>query len=128
VTTDLQTSPEPPDAGPRAQLELRPDLFEAEKALGSQLARSGRGGEATQHLLRSAKIRPDRAHPFRALAMLAEERGDRPESLRLWRVVLQRASRSLWKIPPLQGRQDHDRSRPTAEPNSRRRADITDKE
>ncbi|HEX7550107.1 MAG TPA: hypothetical protein VF579_05995, partial [Candidatus Methylomirabilis sp.] len=90
VTPDLK----PLDAGPPAQLELRPDLFEAEKALGSLLARSGRGGEATRHLLRSAKIRPDRAHPFRALAMLAEERGDRPESLRLWRVVLRMAPNS----------------------------------
>ena len=72
----------------RRVLELRPDLYEAEEALGSLLARSGRGGEATQHFLRSAAIRPDRAQPFRALAMLAEERGDRAESLRLWRVVL----------------------------------------
>jgi Flp pilus assembly protein TadD len=59
-------------------LELRPDLYEAEEALGSLLARSGRGGEAAQHFLRSAEIRPDRAQPFRALAMLAAERGDRP--------------------------------------------------
>ena len=72
-------------------LELRPDLYEAEEALGSLLARSGRGGEARQHFLRSAEIRPDRAQPFRALAMLAEGRGDRPESLRLWRVVLRMA-------------------------------------
>jgi tetratricopeptide (TPR) repeat protein len=72
-------------------LELRPDLYEAEEGLGSLLARSGRGGEATQHFLRSAEIRPDRAQPFRALAMLAEGRGDRPESLRLWRVVLRMA-------------------------------------
>ncbi|MEI8190750.1 MAG: tetratricopeptide repeat protein, partial [candidate division NC10 bacterium] len=58
-------------------LELRPDLYEAEEALGSLLARSGRGGEAAQHFLRSAEVRPDRTQPFRALAMLAEERGDR---------------------------------------------------
>jgi tetratricopeptide (TPR) repeat protein len=91
VTPDLKAGPEPLDAGPPAQLDLCPDLFDAEKALGSLVARSGRRGEATQHHLRSAEIRPDRAQPVRALAMLAEERGDRPESLRFWRVVLRMA-------------------------------------
>lgn len=91
MTPDLKAGPEPLDAGPPTRLELRPDLFEAEKTFGSLLARSGRGREATQHFLRSAEIRPDRAQPFRALAMLAEERRDQPESLRLWRVVLRMA-------------------------------------
>lgn len=73
-------------------LELRPDLFEAEDALAALLARSGQTGEAKTHFLRSAKIRPERAQPFRGLAVLAEMHGDRPESLRLWRVVLGMAS------------------------------------
>jgi protein O-mannosyl-transferase len=75
----------------RRSLELNPDRYEAEEALGSLLARSGRGREAAPHFLRSAEIRPDRAQPFRALAILAETDGDRPESLRLWRVVLRMA-------------------------------------
>jgi protein O-mannosyl-transferase len=73
-------------------LELRPDLFEVEEALASLLARSGQTGEAKKHLLRSAEIRPERAQPFRALAILAEKQGDRPESLRLWRLVLRMTS------------------------------------
>jgi Flp pilus assembly protein TadD len=66
-------------------------MFQAEEALGNLLVRSGRPAEAAQHFLRSAEIRPDRPQPFRALALLFEARGDRSESLRLWRQVLELA-------------------------------------
>lgn len=78
--------------GYRRALILRPDLFQAEEALGHLLAQSGRPDEAAQHFLRSAEIRPDRAQPIRALALLQEAQGNRPESLRLWRQVLELAA------------------------------------
>jgi tetratricopeptide (TPR) repeat protein len=75
----------------RQAIALRPDLYQAEEALGHLLAQSGRTDEAVQHFLRSAKIRPDRAQPIRALAMLLEAQGNPAESLRLWRQVLELA-------------------------------------
>jgi len=75
----------------RQALTVRPDMFHVEEALGHLLARSGRPAEAAQHFLRSAKIRPDRPQPIRALAVLSEAQGDRSESLRLWRQVLELA-------------------------------------
>ena len=72
-------------------LTLSPGLYQAEEALGHLLARSRRPAEAAQHFLRSAEIRPDRPQPIRALALLSEVQGDRSESLRLWRQVLEMA-------------------------------------
>jgi Flp pilus assembly protein TadD len=72
----------------RQALTVRPDMFQVEEALGHLLARSGRTAEAARHFLRSAEIRPDRPQPFRALALLSEMQGNRAESLRLWRQVL----------------------------------------
>jgi protein O-mannosyl-transferase len=76
----------------RQALILRPDLFQVEEALGHLLVQSGKANEAAQHFLRSAEIRPDRAQPIRALALLQEVQGNRPESLRLWRQVLELAA------------------------------------
>lgn len=75
----------------RQAIALRPDLYQAEEALGHLLAQSGRTDEAVQHFLRSAKIRPDRVQPIRALALLLETQGNSAESLRLWRQVLELA-------------------------------------
>ena len=75
----------------RQALSLRPDLYQAEEALGHLLAGSGEPAEAMQHFLRSAEIRPDRVQPIRALALLLEAQGNQPESLRLWRQVLELA-------------------------------------
>jgi len=73
----------------RQALTVRPDMFQVEETLGHLLARSGRPAEAAQHFLRSAEIRPDRPQPVRALALISEAQGDRSESLRLWRQVLE---------------------------------------
>ena len=73
----------------QAALRLRPDLFQAEERLGALLVAEGKPLEARQHLLRSLAIRPDRVSPLRTLALVAESSGDRGESLRLWRHILE---------------------------------------
>ncbi len=76
----------------REALRLNPSLFIAEERLGYLAAETGRPGEATQHFVRSLDLRPDRPGPVRALALLAEARGDVRHAVDLWRDVLQLAS------------------------------------
>jgi tetratricopeptide (TPR) repeat protein len=72
-------------------LRLNPDLYLAEERLGYLQAEASRPGEAMRHFARSLDLRPDRPGPVRALALLAEARGDPGQALELWRDVLQLA-------------------------------------
>jgi tetratricopeptide (TPR) repeat protein len=87
----------------RRALTIQPDLVQAEEALGYLQAAAGQTALARQHFLRAAEMRPDRPQPVRGLALLSEAERNRTESLRLWRRVLQLASRG----PAVQEALDH---------------------
>ncbi len=86
----LERAGRPQEAAARygEALALNPDLVQAEEGLARLHRRAGDAAQAERHLLRAIEIAPGRFQPLRELALLWEAKGNRADSLHLWRDVL----------------------------------------